>query len=107
MLRLAVPLLALALSAPSAFAAGACEACRAEDEQQIGNYVEPDVTIPRSPKLPDPRGEEVAIPLPGGPRTVRVNPRDGLWLGAPGEGKGNIFLNGQRDKASVGWRLGF
>jgi hypothetical protein len=90
-----------------AWAQGNCEACRVEDEQQIGSYVEPDITIPRSPVLPDPRGEEFKVPVPGASATVRVKPGSGLWLGSPAEGLGNVFLKGQRDKASVGWKLGF
>lgn len=93
-------------------AQGPCEACRAEDEQQIGNHVEREDALPRAPKLPDPRGEALPVPVPmpgvpGGQATVRVKPGAGLWLGSPGEGMGNVFLNGTREKASVGWKLGF
>lgn len=109
MIRLATTILALMLFSAPVLAQGGCEACRAEDEQQIGNHVEREDALPRSPKLPDPRGEALPVPVPTpvGPATVRVKPGSGLWLGSPGEGMGNVFLNGTRDKASVGWRLGF
>lgn len=86
--------------------AGPCEACKT-DEQQIGSYVEPDVAIPAPKAKPDPRGIPVKVPTPSGPATVHVNPREGVWLGSPGDGMGNVYLQGKKDKASVGWRLGF
>ena len=104
LLALALP--ALALLAPAARANEACEACRA-DEQQIGDYVEPALPVPPAAGKPDPRGKPVKVPLPGGPATVHVKPGAGLWIGSPGEYMGDIFVKGSREKASVGWRLGF
>lgn len=84
-----------------------CDSCRAADEQQIGNYVEPDSSLIRpAPKI-DTRGNEVRVPLPGAAASVYVRPGAGMWLGSPGKGRGDVFLKGGRDKASVEWRLGF
>ncbi len=107
MFRSALPLIAVLLLSSSAAGAGesVCEACRAEDEQQIGGYVEPALPVPEISRKYDTRGNP--IPLPGGAGVVRVKPGDGVWLGSPGENKGDIFANGAKDKASVGWKLGF
>lgn len=107
MLKFTAPILAIALMAPAAHATDGCEACRPDDEQQIGAYVEPGVAIPPVTVRPDPRGQEIKVPLPGVDARVRINPREGLWLGSPGEGRGNVFLKGDKEKASVGYRLGF
>lgn len=107
MLKFAASILALALAASAARAAEGCEACRADDEQQIGAHVEPDVSVPPVTEKPDLRGQEIKVPLPGVDARVRINPREGLWLGSPGEGKGNLYLKGDKEKASVGYRLGF
>ena len=107
MLKFAPPMFALLLLAPAAHAQQACEACRAEDLQQVGPYIEPELPAPAIVQKPDPRGTEHRIPLPGGAASVHVKPGAGLWVGSPGEGRGDVFVNGTRDKASVGWRLGF
>ncbi len=107
MLKFSLSFLAYFVSVSLAPAAEACEACRAGDEQQIGNYVEPAIPVQPLIEKPDPRGKSHTIPLPGGPATVRVKPGSGLWLGSPGENQGDIFVNGSLDKASVNWRLGF
>ena len=107
MSRFAPLLIAFLLLPAVAAAAGesVCEACRAEDEHQIGDYVEPALPVPEISRKPDTRGN--AYPLPGGAVVLRIKPGNGLWLGSPGENRGDIFANGTQDKASVGWKLGF
>jgi hypothetical protein len=101
----ALAIAVLLSSATGVWADEACEACRVEDEQQIGGYVPPDIPSPRTATPDDPRGREVVLPLPGNP-VVRHRPGAGVFVGEVGEGN-NVFVNGSRSKATVGVKRDF
>ena len=82
-----------------------CEACRPEDERQIGEYVEPEIPSPRATTPDDPRGREVTLPAPGAP-IVRHRPGAGVFIGEAGPGN-NVFVNGSRSKATIGVKRDF
>ncbi len=108
MTKTGLSILFVILPIAAARAEGGCEACRAEDEAQVGSYVQPAISLPHFARQPDPRGKPHKIRLPGvGETIVHVKPGDGVWVTGVGENKGNIFLKGARDKATLGWKLGF
>jgi hypothetical protein len=82
-----------------------CEACRSEDEVQVGAYAPPDISDVTKPVLPDPRGREISVPIPGVP-TIRHRAGAGVYVGELGEGN-NVFVKPGRDKVSIGMRRDF
>ena len=82
-----------------------CESCRAEDEVQAGAYTVPDVPQVQRPDLPDPRGKEISVPIPGVP-AIRHRAGAGVYVGQVGEGN-NVFVKPGRDKVSIGVKRDF
>jgi hypothetical protein len=82
-----------------------CEACRSEDEVQAGAYTQPEIPGVTKPNLPDPRGREIPIPIPGVP-TIRHRAGAGVFVGDLGEGN-NVFVKPGRDKVSIGMKRDF
>ncbi len=83
-----------------------CDPRRPCDEAQLGAYVEPDFVMPKAPDVDSARGKPAPIPLFGLEAIVRVKPGVGLWMGEPFSG-GNLFLNGNHKKATLGLKMGF
>ena len=83
-----------------------CDPTRSCDEAQLGAYVQPDFVMPKSVDPNAARGRPSPIPLFGLEGIVRVKPGSGLWMGEPFSG-GNLFLNGNRKKATLGLKMGF
>lgn len=90
----------------AAFAQAGCDPRLTCDEAQLGAYVEPDFVMPKAVDPNAARGKRPPIPLFGLENMVRVKPGSGLWLGEPVAG-GNLFLNGNRKKATLGLKMGF
>ena len=104
-LLLMIALVVLAVPSTRAQEDMSCESCRAEDEVQAGAFSPPEVPQVQRPDLPDPRGKEVSVPIPGLP-TIRHRAGAGLYVGQVGEGN-NVFLKPGRDKVSVGVKRDF
>ena len=103
-MRHALVLLALLLAAP-AMAQQPCEACRPEDENQLGDYTPPVVPSPRPIVTRDSRGRELSLPIAGSP-VIHHRPGAGVFVGAAGEGN-NLFIDAKRNKAMLGLRRDF
>ncbi len=103
-MRRALALLALLLAAP-ALAQEPCEACRLEDETQVGDYTPPAVPSPRPIVTTDSRGRELSLPIEGSP-VIHHRPGAGVWLGEAGGGN-NLFIDAKRNKAMLGLRRDF
>ena len=89
-----------------AFAQEGCDPKLTCDEAQLGAYAAPDFIMPKTVDPDSARGKRPPIPLFGLEDMVRVKPGSGLWLGEPVAG-GNLFLNGTRNKATLGLKMGF
>ena len=107
MRRLCLTLAALLIGSAAARAEvdADCEACRAEDEVQAGAYAPPEIPGVAKPDLPDPRGKEISVPIPGVP-TIRHRAGAGVYVGELGEGN-NVFVKPGRDKLSIGMKRDF
>lgn len=90
----------------AAFAQEGCDSKLTCDEAQLGAHVEPDFIMPKAVDPEAARGKRPPIPLFGLEDMVRVKPGSGVWLGEPLAG-GNLFLNGNRNKATIGLKMGF
>ena len=103
-MHLALVLLALLLAAP-ALAQEPCEACRPEDETQVGDYTPPAVPSPRPVFTTDSRGRALRLPIEGSP-TIHHRPGAGVFVGEVGNGN-NLFVNAKRNKAMFSLRRDF
>jgi hypothetical protein len=74
----------------------ACESCRPEDEQQVGDYVPPAIPEPRPVTSLDPRGNALSLPVTGAP-TLYHRPGAGVWLG--GIGANNVYVDHSRSQS--------
>lgn len=99
-------LVLLAAASGASFAQEGCDSSLSCDEKQLGAHVEPEFIMPKAADPDAARGKPVPIPLFGFEDMVRVKPGSGLWLGEPVAG-GNLFLNGNRNKATIGLKVGF
>ncbi len=90
----------------AALAQAGCDSKVSCDEAQLGGYVAPDFVVPKAADPDAARGKAAPIPLFGFENMVRVKPGSGLWLGEPVTGA-NLFLNGNRSKATFGLKMGF
>jgi len=106
MRALACSLVLLSALLDPALAEEGCDPRRPCDEAQLGAYVEPDFVMPKTEDPNVARGRPAPIPLFGLEGIVRVKPGSGLWVGEAFSG-GNLFLNGNRKKATLGLKLGF
>ena len=93
------------LLAGPALAGTDCDACRAEDEVQAGDYLPPAIPDPRKVEAADGRGKEIEIPIPGAP-PVYHRPGAGVWIGEAGQGN-NVFFDARQNKATLGLRRDF
>jgi hypothetical protein len=96
--------LCLLFAAP-ALGQESCDACRPEDEIQLGDYLPPVVPAPRAVTPSDPRGRPLSLPIAGSP-VIRHRPGAGVWVGEAGEGN-NLYVTAKRNKAMLGLRREF
>jgi|GEM_PF-5424813 hypothetical protein len=104
-LPLALAALVFGSAAVRAENAPDCEACRSEDEVQAGAFTQPEIPEVAKPNLPDPRGREISLPIPGVP-TIHHRAGAGVFVGDLGEGN-NVFVKPARDKLSIGMKRDF
>ncbi len=91
------------LAAAPATAQEGPPACAMCDEQQLGPYVAPQITLPEGERH-DPRGRPV--PIPGLEQTIRHRSGVGVWV-SPAPGNSNLFLRPGRDRVTVDMRFDF